>query len=198
MIGIYKITNPNERIYIGQSINIKYRFDTYRRLGKQVSSSPKLYRSLCKYGYLNHKFEVLEKCVVEKLNERERYWQDFYNAISNENLNCILTKTDTKKGIGKKISEKQKKQISLVHKGKKLSEETIEKIKTARAKQIITEEHKRKISKNSRAARIVLDLNTGVFYNSAKELSKLYNINHNSLICRLMGRVKNKSQFTYV
>jgi group I intron endonuclease len=198
MIGIYKITSPTNRIYIGQSKNIKYRFDTYRRLGKNVSNSPKLYRSLCKYGYINHKFEIIEECTIESINERERYWQDFYNATSDKNLNCILTKTNKKKGVGRKLSIEQKKQISLVHKGKKVSEETREKIKIARSKQIITEDHKRKISENSGCARIVLDTNTGVFYNSAKELSKLYNINHNSLICRLIGRVKNKSQFIYV
>jgi group I intron endonuclease len=198
MIGIYKITSPTGRIYIGQSIDLKYRFDTYRRLGKQVSSSPKLYRSLLKYGYFNHNFEIIEECSVENLNKRERYWQDFYNANSEQNLNCILTSTDTIKGVGVKISDKQKMQISKAHKGKKLSEETIKKIKLARSKQVITEQHKRKISENSGSARIILDINTGVFYNSAKEVSNLYGINHNSLICRLIGRVKNKSSFKYV
>jgi group I intron endonuclease len=198
MIGIYKITNPNGRIYIGQSIDLKYRFDTYRRLGKQVSSSPKLYRSLLKYGYSKHKIEIIEQCTIENLNTRERFWQDFYNANSAENLNCILTKTNSKSGVGQKISEKQKQQISKAHKGKKLSEETINKIKLARSKQIITKEHKENISKNSGSARIILDINTGVFYNSAKELSNLYGFKHNSLICRLIGRVKNKSSFIYV
>ncbi len=198
MIGIYKITSPTGRIYIGQSIDLKYRFDTYRRLGKQVSSSPKLYRSLLKYGYFNHNFEIIEECSVENLNKRERYWQDFYNANSEQNLNCILTSTDVIKGVGVKISDKQKMQISKAHKGKKLSDETIKKIKLARSKQVITEQHKRKISENSGSARIILDMNTGVFYNSAKEVSNLYGINHNSLICRLIGRVKNKSSFKYV
>lgn len=198
MIGIYKITNPNGRIYIGQSINIKYRFDTYRRLHKQVSSSPKLYRSLLKYGYSNHKFEILEECTIEKLNERERYYQDYFNASSFDNLNYILTKTNTKKGQSKPLSENHKKQISKIHKGKVYSEETRNKIKKARAKQIITDEHKRKISENSGSARLVLDVNTGVFYNSVKELSSLYGIKHNSLICKLIGKIKNKTQFQYV
>jgi len=198
MIGIYKITSPTNRVYIGQSKNLKYRFDTYRRLHKDVSVSPKLYRSLCKYGYANHKIEVIEECTLELLNIKERYWQDFYNATSEKNLNCILTKTEEKKGVHKPLSEERKKQISLIHKGKKYSEETKQKIRIARAKQIITEEHKRKMSENSGSARIVLDINTGVFYNSAKELSNLYGFKHNSLVCRLSGKVNNKSSFKYV
>ena len=31
MIGIYKITNPKGKIYIGQSINIENRFKVYKR-----------------------------------------------------------------------------------------------------------------------------------------------------------------------
>ncbi len=32
MIGIYKITNPEGKIYIGQSIDIDRRFKEYKRL----------------------------------------------------------------------------------------------------------------------------------------------------------------------
>ena len=46
--------------------------------------------------------------------------------------------------------------------------------------------------------KIVIDLNTGVFYNSAKELADIYNINHNTLVCKLSGRSNNKTQFKYV
>lgn len=197
MIGIYKITSPNGKIYIGQSINIKYRFDTYRRLNKQVSSSPKIYRSLKKYGFENHTFEVIEECSIDLLNERERYYQEFYNVL-NDGLNCMLTNTKEKKKVYLPYSNERKKAISDFHKGKKLSIETIEKIKTARSKQIITEEHKRKISENSGSARIILDINTGVFYNSVKELSNLYKIKSNTLICKLIGKNKNNTSFKYV
>lgn len=196
--GIYKITSPSGRIYIGQSIDVKYRFDTYRRLGNTVKSSVKLYRSLKKYGYANHTFEVIELCDIELLNTKERYYQDKFNASSSKNLNCILTKTDTKSGVGRRVSEKQKKQISKVHKGKVLSDVTIDKIKIARSKQIITIEHKKNISKNSGSARVVLDLNTGVYYNSVKELTNLYKMSHNGMICKLINRVKNKTSFIYV
>jgi len=193
--GIYKITSPNGRVYIGQSLDIKRRFDQYRRIDKGCSSSPKLYRSLLKYGSEKHKFELIESCSIDLLNEIERKWQDHYNATSNENLNCILTKTDSKSGVGKSISEKQKAQISLVHKGKVYSQETRNKIKLARSKQIITEEHKRKISEGG--GRLVLNVESGVFHNSAKEASETYGIKHNSFICRLIGKVRNNSNLIY-
>jgi group I intron endonuclease len=196
--GIYKITSPTNRIYIGQSIDIKWRFSNYRRIDKGVRTSVKLYRSLKKYGSENHKFEIIEECTIDNLNERERYWQEFYNATSEEHLNCILTSTKDKKGISRPISEKQKQQISAVHKGKVISEETRNKIKLARSKQIITEEHKRKMSENSGCARIVLDFSTGVFYNSAKEVSTLYGIVPNTLVNKLIGRNKNNTNFAYV
>lgn len=43
--GIYKITNPNSRIYIGQSINIKNRFWSYMSKGA-AKNQHKLYNSL--------------------------------------------------------------------------------------------------------------------------------------------------------
>ena len=57
MIGIYKITNPNNKVYIGQSRNIRRRFSAYKRL--ECKKQVKLFNSLNKYGVINHKFEVI-------------------------------------------------------------------------------------------------------------------------------------------
>ena len=46
MIGIYKITNPTNKIYIGQSIDIKKRFNQYKNL--QCKGQKALYSSLLK------------------------------------------------------------------------------------------------------------------------------------------------------
>lgn len=73
MIGIYKITNPKGRIYIGSSKNIPYRWEHYyKRLNckKQV----KLFNSFLKYGYENHTFEVIEECTIDVLLKRENYY----------------------------------------------------------------------------------------------------------------------------
>ena len=96
MIGIYKITNPKGRVYVGQSINIEKRHKNYQTLVNCESQS-KLYNSLVKYGFCEHIFEVVEECSVEDLNTRERHWQDFYNVLI-EGLNCRLTTTKDRSG----------------------------------------------------------------------------------------------------
>lgn len=97
MIGIYKITSPSNRVYIGQSKNIKERFNNYFSL-HNCKFQKKLYRSFLKYGVINHTFEVIEECKFLELNEKERYWQEYYNSIEID-LNCFYTKTDEKPRI---------------------------------------------------------------------------------------------------
>ena len=97
MIGIYKITSPSGKVYVGQSIDIEKRRNRYSRLA--CVNQTKLYNSLVKYGFSEHIFETIQECRVEELNIRERYWQDFYEVLGVGGLNCILTATDTLKYV---------------------------------------------------------------------------------------------------
>ncbi len=124
MIGIYKITSPKNRIYIGQSININQRFTSYNNINQNLSHV-RLKNSFNKYGVENHKFEIIEICLNEQLNERERYWQEFYDVLSKKGLNCKLTSTNDKSGY---LSKEIKDKISKAHAGKKLSQKTKDKI----------------------------------------------------------------------
>lgn len=133
MIGIYKITNPTNKIYIGQSVNIQGRIYKYQSL--RCKSQRIIYASILKYGWDNHKLEVLCECEIDELNEKERYYQDLYQAIGTKGLNCILTTTETKSGKAREST------ISKL-KGRKLSDETKEKMRN----KIITNEHKQNIS----------------------------------------------------
>jgi len=107
MIGIYKITSPNGRIYIGQSINIEERLKQYQNL-KRVKVHKKLYRSFLKYGINNHLFSIEKECLRKDLNKEERYYQEYYDCI-NQGLNCFYTSTDEKTRIN---SEEYNLQIS--------------------------------------------------------------------------------------
>jgi group I intron endonuclease len=127
MTGIYKITNPKGKIYIGQSINISIRKKTYERYN--FSNQTLLYNSVKKYGWDNHKFEVIEECDVDKLDERETYWKFYFDSVEN-GLNCSYW--DNTPMRGRKHSNEAKKKIGLSRKGKTHTEET-----------------KRKMSKNS-------------------------------------------------
>ena len=83
MIGIYKIQNLiNGKIYIGQSIHIKARFNAHKSEARNGNTRP-LYNAIRKYGVENFSFEVIEECSKEKLNEREIYWIKKYNSFHN-------------------------------------------------------------------------------------------------------------------
>lgn len=84
-----------------------------------------LYNSFKKHGVENHKFEVIEECELQNLNDRERYWQDYYDVIK-MGLNCKLTTSNSKSGY---LSKETKIKISKSKKGVKMSEETVFKIK---------------------------------------------------------------------
>jgi group I intron endonuclease len=133
MIGIYKITNPNGRIYIGQTTNHIVRWNVYRKL--QCKDQPSLYNSLVKHTPDNHTFEMIEECEVHRLDEREIYWGVFYDVLSNLHLNNRLGR-----GFGSYDSEETKRKKSESKKGKSnhwllgkpLSEEHKEKIRRAK------------------------------------------------------------------
>ena len=124
MIGIYKITSPSGKVYIGQSIQLDMRIKTYKSL--ECKSQPRLYNSLVKYGPDKHNFEIIEECEVSELNDKERYYQDIFECIGKNGLNCKLTTSKDKSGF---ISEETKDKISKSNLGKKMSIESIVKSK---------------------------------------------------------------------
>lgn len=92
MIGIYKITNQvNNKIYIGQSKRIKERWQEHLRSGqpekysiKERDSKVPIHLAMQKYGVENFKFEIIEECLEEELNDKERYWISYYNSNNKE------------------------------------------------------------------------------------------------------------------
>lgn len=80
--GIYKITClENEKAYIGQSSDIKTRFSDHLKSALSSSATTnKLYQEMRKYQPYNFTFEILEEVPRNKLDERERYWIDFYST----------------------------------------------------------------------------------------------------------------------
>lgn len=209
MTGIYKIISPNNKIYIGQSINIYKRWNSYKNLNckRQI----KLYRSLLKYGVDNHIFEIIEECDFKDLNVRERYWQDYYDVL-NDGLNCCLTETDilpkklskeTKKKISNLIKgipkcENTKKKISLSRIGFKVSDDTKNKLRNVNLGKIHSEKTKLKMSINHGTSRIVINLQNGIFYDSVTEAAKIYNIKRATLAYQLSNSSCNKTYLSYV
>ncbi len=125
MIGIYKITSPNGKIYIGQSVNINKRFRQYKNLHCKFQT--RLNNSLKKYGINNHIFEVVVLCEKDELNKLERYYQDLYDCIGKNGLNCILTNSGDRRA--ERSQETIKKQIATIKANyKPYSEERLKKM----------------------------------------------------------------------
>jgi len=89
MIAIYKIVSPTNKIYIGQSWCIRRRINQYEKT--HCSRQKKLYNSIIKYGWENHKFQILTilpKDVSQTiLNDYEIYYWQQYKDCEFEMLN---------------------------------------------------------------------------------------------------------------
>lgn len=112
MIGIYKITSPSGKVYIGQSKNIPQRLWKYKKL--KCESQVKLYRSLKKYGVNNHTFEIIHECEIDDLNRLERYYQELFNCVDH-GLNCFYTQADE---LPRVLSKDTEMRMSKATKGK--------------------------------------------------------------------------------
>jgi hypothetical protein len=119
----------------------------------------RLYRSIKKYGWDNHTFEILEEVEFNLLSEREIFYIEFYNSFI-KGLNCTIggagntgrnitneTRAKMKKSAtgrkqsketiekrvkklkGKKRTDEFKQRLSVIKKGRRLSEETKQKIR---------------------------------------------------------------------
>lgn len=83
--GIYKITNiQNQMTYVGQSVNIAERWKQHikRGLGAETPTRNKLYPAMAATGLENFTFELIEECDKSELDEREKYWQNYFNSLS--------------------------------------------------------------------------------------------------------------------
>jgi len=78
--GIYKITSPTGKIYIGQSKNINRR--KYEHKNNKCGHQTKIYKSIAKYGWNNHLFKIIYICTEDKLNDLEKYYIKLYNTFN--------------------------------------------------------------------------------------------------------------------
>ena len=86
MIGIYKIENKVKgKIYIGQSNNIQRRFQEHQTKG--ASSRIPVDVAIQKYGKDNFTYTVIEETTIDKLNQAEEFWINYFNSIET-GYNC--------------------------------------------------------------------------------------------------------------
>lgn len=196
MIGIYKITNPNGLVYIGQTIDYEKRIYSYSR--NNCKDQRALYNSLVKYGYNRHKVELIKECAISELSDFERYYQEFYNSVEC-GLNCVYVTSSDKSG---KVSDETKRRMSIAKKGIVFSDEHKLKLSIAKKGGKQSGESKMKKSESIKAflkanyrkpscgnrgkvkamqlvyptqkGRAIIDLHTGIVFHSVVEAAYCY------------------------
>jgi len=172
--GIYKITSPLKKVYIGQSIDIKNRWWKYKHL--KCENQSHLYNSLKKYGTNRHRFEIIHQCDKSELNELEKYYIELFQCFDNEyglNLKAGgegggICSEETKEKLrkshlgqiahnkGESMSKEQYEKCKNtmfksggigIRTGIEVTKETREKMRKAKLNISLSEEHKRNIGK---------------------------------------------------
>ena len=135
MIGIYKITekeNPTI-FYVGKSNDIERRFKEHQYKTYRQSRIP-FDDYITKKGKDAFKYEILEECSLEQLNEKEQYW---------------ITKLDAKSS-GNKFDGGLNNVVGDNNPNSKLTEQDVIKIRTAYNNHLkqkdVYEEYKNKIT----------------------------------------------------
>lgn len=213
--GIYKITSPSGKIYIGQSINIKNRWLSYR--SNPNNRQKRLERSLKKYGAENHQFDIIEYCTPDELNCSERFWQDEFDAIGKNGLNCVLVECGEKRRVAQKgVNSKSMPVIDIITgiRYKSIGD-------AAQQLEICKESIKRYLNgtlinktslryaedfdngvereiRSPKNERKVKDLVTLEIFNSVKEAALYYGINKSTLQDYLTGKYDNKTNLIFL
>lgn len=81
--GVYRIASMNNQMcYIGQGVNVGDRLLQHIKgsLGIQSIADQRIHHVMLEEGLNNWSFELLETCDKSLLNERERYWIDFFKS----------------------------------------------------------------------------------------------------------------------
>ena len=80
--GIYMLTFPSGKKYVGQSWDIEYRWYLY---SKCITNSPKLKNALSKYDFNEVELEVIESVNESQsiMDERGMYWISEHKCVEN-------------------------------------------------------------------------------------------------------------------
>lgn len=84
--SIYKITNIlNGKMYIGKTLHsIQKRFQEHIKDSQRVRYDKRpLYDAMNKYGIENFELALIENAEAELLDEREKYWIEYYDTYKN-------------------------------------------------------------------------------------------------------------------
>ena len=182
---VYKITNRiNGKIYIGQTVkSLKLRWAQHC---SPSSGCTALHNAIKKHGPESFTVEQIDVAASrEELDEKERYWISFYDCIAPKGYNLCEGGDGCR---GYKHSDKTRKFLSVLRKGKKGSPHTEEWKREASERQKgkkhphkgkpMSEEQKRRLSESKKGKenpnkwKRVLCVETGEVFPSRKAASE--------------------------
>lgn len=140
--GIYLIKNLiTKKIYLGQSSNIKRRFQEHKyKLKNGSHRNIYLQNAWNKYGSDNFTFEIIEECPLEEINQKEIFYISKFKEISE-----MYNFTEGGEGtIGYNHTEEAKQKISENARGRKAWNKGIP--RSDEVKQLISKQKKGKPS----------------------------------------------------
>jgi group I intron endonuclease len=160
--GIYRITSPTGRVYVGQAQDIGKRWADHKRSAVGGYHPNRIIqRSVSKNGIESHSFDVVEICPLEELDQREQAWIDACLVLGEKVRMNISPTAGSNRGLipsketreklsaalkGRVVPEETRKNMSLAQKGRVISEETRARLSAARQGRVISEETRAKTS----------------------------------------------------
>lgn len=209
--GIYKITSPKGKVYIGQSWIINQRKKKYKGKSKDFKKQGKLYNSVQKYGWNSHKHEIIHElppdCTQEVMDRYEVLYWELYKACGVEMLNIREPGSRGKHSQKTKDKiKKSKKKEAILNKGvnhlfynKRQSIEHKEKVKSLHIGEKSYMFGKKGLNHPCYGHRIgpkyqkVLNVETGEIYKSVTEAARICEIAYKSLKKYLNNPLDNKT-----
>jgi group I intron endonuclease len=214
MVGIYKITNPSGKVYIGQSLRIETRLSQYKYAA--CKNQRHLHSSILKHGWEKHSFEVVhqlpEDVNQEVLNAYETfYWQQYRDCkvkmlnirepgskgrISEETKLKWKGRIPHNKGKTGELDPKWGKKWSKEKTEKRLQTRMLnganERVSQKMKGKVKTKEHQDKINKG--LTKPLIHVESGIVYNSRAEAAKALKLAHPASV----GYHIRKGTFKYV
>lgn len=211
--GVYKITSPSGRVYVGQSQDLYTRFNQYRR--GACKRQPLLYNSLNKYGFDNHTIDVI-LCGTEHLDSIEiqtiSECQSNFNKHPDKRGLNLSDGGPTNRGYKYKYTDelRNKRRIQSLSDGGianfySQNPEALQgsnnpfygKSHTMEAKQKMRAYRTGKYGILNGKSKRVINMSSGYVYESAYACSLDTGINYSTLRSKLNGTRHNDTQFFY-
>lgn len=140
-VSIYGLFDPRSETirYVGKSIDPKIRLLHHIRHSRSNTHKNAWLKSLCRDG-LVPLVEVLETCSDENWQEAERFWIAYLKMIG-----CPLTNAETGGHGGKRLSEETKQKLRVVNIGHLVSNVTRLKISSAMKGKKLSIQHRTRV-----------------------------------------------------